>query len=393
MTEESKEQSPQPRDYYAENAQKDIERKQRMEKGRLETRERLKTDPAIQDYFQSFNPYMVEQFIKNYPAKLQIVKEYGQFYTDQEEQKTTEYMQRANVCLAEILAKKLFDMRLDWGAGKLQLEGIRTSADFTPHETDVMNSTLIPPITHDEFYLYMDYAKSSSFKYEPYGCSWISLVNQWSFGEPMELPEWWHYHNTHTGKAQLMVSPDERGRKESVYRKAWREKQDQDREVKYETGELPKPVPETRPHLSDNLYEDVLDFMELFETPETVRMLEICFKHRGVPLHSEEDDSDTDSLNEQVENIMLDLGGLRNLVLPVKENLDWRVALIEAWEEYETQKTIRMLPAAYDNYLFMIENKIAFPRKDHDWTATVELINNDILNGRELLGEPRDFDF
>lgn len=382
-----------PRDTWKESAENEIAKKQRMEQARIDTIHRLRTDPQIQAFLQQFSVYSQEQFIKTYAIKLQSVLEHGPFYVQMAEQATTEYMKRAEACLEQIQLKKLYDMRLQWGAYMLTIEGINTAADFVPHRLNIMNSPVVPPISQDEFDLYYEYAQSPSFAYTG-DINFIGLVNAHNMGDEPELPDWFMYHNTHTGSGMHMMLPDTRGQKEMYYRNVWSAKQQELREVQQATNAAEAPVRDNRPMISSTSYEQVLVFMEAFETPETVRMFETSELYNASLLKEEDDeDDDTMWLNEQVESIMVNLQSLPDVILPVEANADWRRALVDAWDLYEKEQTIACLPVAYDNYCFMQMSGISY--KDKEFTLQKECIqiNEDILNARELLGEERSFDY
>src|SRR5205823_2240812 len=93
-------------------------------------------------------------------------------------------------------------------------------------------------------------------------------------------------------------------------------------------------------------------------------------------VEEEEDEMDTDEmddddgediddetkgrrLDDEVENVWHDLKAVREPV-PVQMNGDWRVALITAYRDYKTKKTIEAIPAAYDEYLMRLETGIGF---------------------------------
>lgn len=367
-----------------------------MEELRKKTIERLRTDPAIQQYLSQFSSSSTDSFINGYASKLTSTLEYGNMYMNMHESHSTEYIKRASKCLEDIQMKKLFDLRCQWGANLVHVPGVEISADFYTLSNNIMNTDVVPPITQEEFDLYLEYARSSSFVHNSWGTDWTSVedIRSDNMGEDSDLPEWFVYHNLHTGSNIHLQLPDLRGDKEEEYRLLWRKEEDEKLEKKYESGEIERHVPDKRPRISDLHYADVLDFMKKFENAETVRLFEAMVEYGSMGIIKEdEEDNDDDWLDEQVDNIMHKLTTLKDVRLPVEANRDWRKALIAAWEKFEQKQTVAALPAAYDNYLFMLESKIAFPVKDRDVQSFSDSIKKQILRGRELNGEPRDLNF
>jgi hypothetical protein len=176
----------------------------------------------------------------------------------------------------------------------------------------------------------------------------------------------------------------------------WSKEKDDELEKKFETGELVKTIPDNRPSISNYQYHDVLNFMKKFETPDTIRKFEANHKHAGLAsLGDEERDDDTDYLDERVESIMLALTAMPNVKIPVEANDDWRKALMAGWDKFEREQIIKCLKPAFSDYLFRQNNGIQFSRdrEDNFHSDIANNVKEQILRGRELNGEPRDFDF
>ena len=77
---------------------------------------------------------------------------------------------------------------------------------------------------------------------------------------------------------------------------------------------------------------------------------------------------------------------------------DWRAAIIYAAWKYERKRLLPSLDTAYENYLFRLQMGIGFARAKEKSSREREVSEQDgwrrmILDGREALGEPRNFDF
>ena len=379
-------------DHHRENQKKNQERTERMEAVRQQTIKRLNTDPAIQEYFQQFRSHSIESFISAYATWKSIVLEYGDMYENIAERNYSEYFERAKICLREIQLKKLFHLRCEWGADLVKPEGILTSLDFFGWSADVLNCPLLSTISRDEFELYLQYAKSPHFEFNEY-FDWLGQESIRSGNnEEGDFCPWFHYHNTHTNTGMYLQLPDIRREKESFYRKLWFNEQEALCEKKYETGELKRPVIDQRPVLNNYNYDQLMDFMRRFEDADTIRAFQNHEQYGGRLTLGKDDDSEY--LSERANDIMHALSFMKDVRLPVEASDDWRKALILAWDNFEKEQTIAHLTLAYDDYLFRIENKIKFPddRAADNWSLA-ENVKNYILRGRELNGEPADFNF
>ncbi len=388
-----------PEDDHRESLEQEVAKKIRMENIRKQTAERLKTDPDIQAYFSQFYMSSVDDFINGYASKMKLFLEYGDQYLSMAEKRDIKYVKRAEKCLTEIQIKKLFDLRCQWDAELLTLEGIDINADFYTVLNKVMNTKLIPPISLEEFELYYRYAQSDQFEFSDLGISWFdcelyrSALKKENDENDEHFPAWFHYHNNHTGNHQYLLLPNIRETKEYEYRNIANEEDKAQHEARYESGELTKYVPDDRPDISQYVYNDVIAFMKRFEKPETVRRFEEYCKiiNPGLIMDSPVE-KENNWLDEQVEKILHNIRTGHRVMIPIEANDDWRKGLIAAWNKYEKDQIIAALPDVYEEYLFRLENKIAFP-EEKEVVDYSNFIKNKILRGRELCGEPRDFNF
>ncbi len=389
-------EATQPKSYEdlrRENLEKNQERVQRMEAVRQQTIERLTTDPAIQQYFQQFNDTSVPSFISMYATLRSTVLEDGDFYEQIGEEYCSEYFERAKDCLREIQLKKLFHLRCEWGAELITLEGISTTSDFLGWSADVLNCPLLSPISPEEFELYLQYAKSHHFGYIDF-FNWLDVENlRADNSEEEDFCSWFHYHHTHTNSGMYLLLPDKRRKKEKFYRKLYSQEQEAIREKKYETGELKRPVQNHAPLLNIFNYEQLMIFMTNFEDADTIRAFK-NYEQYGNELTIASNNEEDQHLSERANDIIHKLSCMKDVILPVEASDDWRKALISAWDNYEKEQTIAYLTLAYDDYLFRVENKIKFPEQDAAFCwSLAENARKEILRGRELNGEPADFNF
>jgi hypothetical protein len=207
------------------------------------------------------------------------------------------------------------------------------------------------------------------------------------------LPEWFYFHNTHTNASMYFALPDLRGEKEILYRNLWRKEQDEIREQKFQTGELKRPGPaDERPQLTSYQFEHIEEFVKKFEDPATQK------KFYGYESYSSsisrDSEGDSDYYNEQALEIIHKIINLGQ-VISVEPNADIRIAIMDAWAKFERGQTISCLPSAYQDYRFRVESKIPFETEslaEHS-SDLAKSVEEQVLRGRELNGEPRNLDF
>jgi hypothetical protein len=80
--------------------------------------------------------------------------------------------------------------------------------------------------------------------------------------------------------------------------------------------------------------------------------------------------------------------------VPIKVNDDWKEALYFAAFQHRNEKISGLLPTVHEEYLLKKEMGMLEISEGKDWQSGIsEMYKKNILKGRELLGEPRDFDF
>ena len=81
--------------------------------------------------------------------------------------------------------------------------------------------------------------------------------------------------------------------------------------------------------------------------------------------------------------------------MPLEAAPDWRAALRQAVVETRRQQLLAHLPQVFEDYQLRQAQGISHPEaKEPQWrNGTGKYIREYLLDGRELLGEPRDFNF
>lgn len=360
-----------------------------------DTRLWLTTDEKVKTYLSGFNQYYVDNFIKYYPSEKARFVRFGAELGDLPEKHQIAYLNQAYERLADIQAKKIFDVMCQWDANLLQIDGIVCSWDFSRWENNELFCPFITPISEEEIRLYMSYTNSPDFVKKPY----INITQYNNYRNENEkydtIPEWFLFENIHTGNNKYLVLPKLRTEKEFFYRRLWRKEEDEKIEQRYESGELARPVKDDRPAISTHKYNDVERFVALFEDKETLLLFKKYYAYFTDQLIRENPEEEREGwLTERVDDIIHQLTGIKEK-LPIEASSDWREGLIQAYEKYEIRKIREAIPYAYSDYLMRQELNIANSKIEEGdfYDDLANQVCNQILRGRELNGEPRDFNF
>lgn len=381
-----------------EEEKEDESRKKHLEEQRLkeeernniikETKRRLKSDKAIKEYFKQFKESSVKHFIDRYANYKGMYMEFGQKFGEfLENQNLKNYEDTLN-CLKQIQLKKLYDLRRQWGANLVKLEGVSISWDFDNWSEDIFNCPFLSPISREEFDLYYQYALSIDFV--------LDENNNFSFccdlteiDEDHVFPEWFNYHNTYTDASKYLLLPDIRGQKEDYYRSICFRKKEE--EMKKQGIEAPKYVQDERPEIKPYIFKDVETFVKLFEDDKSKKLF-YNFENYS-PSLDRNPDSDDKYLTQKAEELVMGLVDLQ-FTLPIEAHLDWRVAIINMWEKYERDNVIKALPLLFEDYRFRVENNIQIETIEEKHKSDLsESVKEQVLKGRELCGEPQNFDY
>jgi hypothetical protein len=117
-------------------------------------------------------------------------------------------------------------------------------------------------------------------------------------------------------------------------------------------------------------------------------------KYRVYAHFNEDDIKESDQLEEEEELEWNIKNMLReNKPFPIEAHEDFREALKNTFEEFEKKKTIDAIEAAYDDYLFRIENKMSFERDEEKIAQALDWIKRTkeyLIEARVFVGKPAD---
>ena len=376
--------------------------------------------PEIKDYYCGCEPSSVEDMVKWYALLRINYTKSAAYYTSRAEEIQLGYFPEAEQFLKHIQYKKLLNLECLWRAGQKKLKGIDTSYDFRLWYYDIFNCPFLQPINQEEVdlmmrfldetpvelqnsengiddydwgnyvYLKMTYADVHGLELEEFYQTY-ALAMMWDNG----IPPWYDFYDTYMGTEKILMLEDVKFPKELYYIRLYaqhqREKKDKIAKAEGKTPEAPQNRPERLVYIGlDDEYSSELatdDLVAEFETLENKKLWE-CYKlveKYGVGYD--------EGLQEEVQEVF-DIMKSLDEKISLEEHEDWRQGLIISYRKYKFRKTAETIPAAYADYLMRIETGVGFAPPDNlAQYSYKDTVNQEILEGRRLAGEPMDFNF
>jgi hypothetical protein len=362
--------------------------KQAEEDGKLKnetfqkTLHQLKTEKRFQDFFENYHPNSIESFINSYAfgkANWLGAKRDFEFVKTYE---GLRFKNEAEACLKEILQKKLFDLQCLWRAEQIKIEGIETTYDFLEWEQDILNCPFLDLITQREIDLYLEYYKEADYEESFFYSGWqnfddIKADLNASPDDESNTPEWYLFYDNRMGSKGYLLMADIRGEKEKKYVQLGIQETTQ-------KAIENQPPPDPRPFMFSTYdYKQTRKFIaEIDQDKAALEAFDLWVER--VSLNNTHE-------HEEAESAYAYLSETED-VIPIEGNYpDWRFALVEIANAHKKQKILEAIPIVYDEYLFRKQTGIQYekPEQFFPWQNFKDLI----LLGRELSGEPRNFDF
>lgn len=352
----------------------------------LEFKQELRQNEKFMKFLQRGYPSYRENFIDDYASEKVRWVEWGPKHIEWMEQEDLQWLNDANRRLKEIQQKKLFDQQCLWRAEKTELPQIRVTRDFGYWEDNIMNCPFIEPVTKEEVELYSQYLQSENIQLE------VGFLERWqdyveikqaynSDNASRNFPDWYDFHNSRTGLSAYLILPDVRGEKERFYLSLFRKEKEVERKKAQQTSPTSaRERIETLPSLDRYRKNYLTWFVKTFEDKKTQQHFERCGGENAYDHFDEFLDRD------------LELLGRADSIVPIKGWFDWREAIHKAAHQYRCEKIAEALPHVYEQYQMSVDLELAFEEPEpifklDDW------YHNAILRGRELNGEPKDFNF
>jgi len=358
----------------------------------LEIKEELRNNEVFMKFLERTHPDNRERFIDDYASEKVNWIDWGPNYKKWVEGEDLHWMVDASERLKEIQQKKLFDIQCLWRAEKLEIKQVKLTKDFEYWEDNIFNCPFIDPVSEEDVDMYIQYLEMGEFEDEQW------FLDGWQDYEEIKeaynnedamrnVPEWYEFHNSRTGLQVYFLLPDIRGGKEKFYMGLWAAEQRRKQknpipEIKENDLNEKENTSDRRPFLNYHEKGWMTWFVNTFEDKSTQELFQKFGGERNFDDYDEYLQNDMQLLTRADENI------------PIDGWFDWKEAVHKTADKYRRKKIIQAIPAAFEQYRINIELNIAFEEKEvndiFDWQ---KWYSDAILRGRELNGEPRDFNF
>jgi hypothetical protein len=350
----------------------------------------IKQSDIYAEYLRKYESNSVETFMSHYvDKKVNLIEESEYLLKIREQSDEEGFLQSARDVLNYILQKKLFNMQLQWRANTINIPGIRNSFDFGFWEKNIEYCPFIPPVTLEEIDVMKQFLRKnyfSGFKDWMFWQFYGFLVEKDENGHYPNMPEWYGYYDELMETGSLLNMQDIRGEKEEFYIETARAANAKATNEKKTNGSGTYKPPVCTQGA------EILDFARTYEKDPCFREL---FRIWEKDVYPESSDKTYDSF--KTECAIKILSNADRPVL-IESGMVWHKAVIHCAERYITDRVLEVLDSVYDEYITVTELGIAkrFTPEDIEKEYNKSMFqrySDMILKGRELCGEPRNFDF
>ena len=372
-------------DKYTQNkVEKEIQKLLDEKEVKIKWRKEMEQNEAIQTYFKSYSDSSVSSFVDSYINNKYLWYRFGAMYKRMADQSQSQWIEMAHDHLTVILQKKLFDLQCLWRAEQIKLEGIAICLDFVIWQRNIVNCPCIEPITENELELYQQFLAQANIGNHRYseGDEWqdYETIKDQYQDEACAMPDWYEFHNLRTGNSKLVLLPNVRGDKEDFYTDLNHQNEEKLKiKIKKEQPITTENL-DTRPPLSSHEKEFMSFFVKKFES----KAFQIKHKY-----YTESKDSLDNLYYEEIFEELLN----SNEVIPIKANVDFKEAILQAFNDYRCKKIIEHLPIAFEQYLFNIKMGFSIEEDKQFCSELRKRVVKRIIAGRVLNGEEPNLDF
>lgn len=333
--------------------------------------EELHTRPCYRDFFDHYNDESVSAFIREYAKRKAHYVIYGEAKAHEQAESELKFRHWAEKCFSEIQQKKLFDLQCLWRAGKINLEGIGSTADFAPLEFCIFSVPFLKPVTEHELNIYLDYlmteetANSHDYRWQDFE----SYKMAFESNQLERIPEWYRFYDKALGAESLLNEADKKGSEEERWL-SLNTNSKNDTEASSET---------CKPDL-EFTYNSLEFFIYTFEDRKTIRHFMSAER-----FHPEIDNNKVlleawDLLRESEEEIIIAKTG------------NWKTVLIETADRYRKQKTAECLKDLFKEYQLRLKAGIPCRSGENDsffefFSVKANLYNQKLQAAKRIAGK------
>ena len=356
-------------------------------------KEEILSNPAAAKWLSSHKTWDREHFIKSYVNFKAHIIDLGNWYIGKVEL-IPEFRFRKEVeqALDMLLQKKLFNLECQWRTGNIKLPGIRTSYDFYHWRSNIRHCPFLETVYKEELEILRRFVLKDAFWEDNHdlndiarGLDYDDITEKDEQGLFDDMPDWYEYYDTYMGTGMLAQLPDVKGHAEERYRRACHEKEQAGKPQAPSLPWVPPPPRNTgKPY---NQYDEYCELANNFEDPYFKALLKSKRDEEDLINTIEEEDETWDDYTHYLHN-------LPNLP-PVRGGLGWRKALRWVYQDYLSSVIHADLPTVWEEYtMYSSMGLRAADNEDKDtFKYMADKILQEILDGREWLGEPRDLNF
>jgi len=346
----------------------------------------LNTIPKYSDFFEKFNKESVKEFKEYYAkAKAAVILDNGKAL-EYENQNVLQYESLAEECIWQIQQRKLFDLQIKWRSKQIEIEEIKVTAEFEEWANKIEQCQFISKISQEEFDLYISFIENTKMEniqgsiivnWQAYNDfkSQYHVSNDFIFRKP----EWYEYYENKTGLGSLYLLEDVRGEKELFYKRIYFEYEIQ---LRKKCGNL-KSIPEDdgKPWLWNHDKHIMTKFVNECEDGNFINKWN-AFLNKFILDNDHELNNAINILKTSTET------------WGINYNEDWRQGIINAADEYKRKRLLDALPKAFHDYSFRVNTGLAFDSHfENQYLRDTNKEKEEILKGRELNREPKDFNY
>ncbi len=350
--------------------------------------EEISSNPVAAEFLKSYNPASMQSFFDQYAFRKRLHVAHSEYRLKKAEVREMPFRSEVEMAYKAILQKKLFNLYLLWCAEQITFPGVQIRMDFYTWSRYPQACPFLEPANAGEVAAMQAFLRSEECDLGRFGNALLvhsiphlQRTDEEDIDADYEIPDWFHHYDTYLGTGGLMLLPDIRGEKEERYINQYFE-DDRSKEVQRD----PQPV-DTRPWLA---FYDGEKHYELAKLVDDEIFQELFYDQWQT--EAAEKEAEDEAGVYDIEDIVFHLSEIADPPR-VRGGITWREALYYCWQDYLKEKVAFILPQIWEEHKFYIETGLKWGDQYLKEDGLADMLKKQILRGRELAGEPQDFNF